>query len=221
MVDRLNRLGHACELVDKPHGGGQAIWIDRAAWLPGRRVGAAQGWLRDGLLSRPGMAMRAVAQDITAIDVDAIVNAANAELVQGGGVCGAIFRAAGEHDLAAACALLAPCPTGQARITPGFRLKARHVIHAVGPVWQGGEAGEAALLAGCYRASLALLRAAGGRSIAFPAISTGIYGYPADAATRIAVATVREDIARHGEADVLFACFGQAILALYQKELAS
>ncbi|WP_232478467.1 macro domain-containing protein [Roseomonas rosulenta] len=167
------------------------------------------------------MPMRAVPLDITGLDVDAVVNAANEDLVEGGGVCGAIFRAAGDAALAEACRPLAPCPTGEARITPGFGLKARHVIHAVGPVWRGGAAGEAALLAGCYRASLALLREAGGRSIAFPAISTGIYGYPADAATRVAVATVRDDLARHGDLEVVFACFGRAILALYEKELAS
>jgi len=165
--------------------------------------------------------MRVLGADITTLDCDAIVNAANAELVEGGGVCGAIFRAAGAEALAAACRPLAPCPTGEARITPGFGLKARHVIHAVGPVWRGGGAGEAALLAGCYGASLALLRGAGGRSIAFPAISTGIYGYPADLATAIAVATVRADIARHGPIEVTFACFGAVMLRLYEKELAA
>jgi O-acetyl-ADP-ribose deacetylase (regulator of RNase III) len=163
------------------------------------------------------MPLQAQRADITTLDVDAIVNAANEQLLQGGGVCGAIFRAAGETALAAACAPLAPCPTGQARITPGFALPARFVIHAVGPVWHGGGAGEAALLASCYRASLRLLREAGGRSIAFPAISTGIFGYPLDDATRIAVATVRED-SRDG-VDVIFACFDRHTLALYEKEL--
>jgi O-acetyl-ADP-ribose deacetylase (regulator of RNase III) len=163
------------------------------------------------------MAMRAMLGDITTLAVDAIVNAANEHLVQGGGVCGAIFRAAGADALAAACAAVAPCPTGQARITPGFALPSRFVIHAVGPVWHGGGAGEAALLASCYRESLRLLREAGGRSIAFPAISTGIFGYPADAATRIAVAAVRED-SRTG-VHVTFACFDQNTLALYEKEL--
>ena len=159
--------------------------------------------------------------DITTLEVDAIVNAANERLAMGGGVCGAIFRAAGVEALSAACAPLAPCPTGRARITPGFTLKAKHVIHAVGPVWHGGGAGEPALLASCYRESLRLLRAAGGRSIAFPAISTGIFGYPPDQATRIAVATVREDGARHGDLDITFACFDQAMLDLYLKELAA
>jgi O-acetyl-ADP-ribose deacetylase (regulator of RNase III) len=163
------------------------------------------------------VAPRVVQADITALAVDAIVNAANEALLMGGGVCGAIFRAAGADALAAACAAVAPCPTGQARITPGFALPARFVIHAVGPVWRGGGANEAALLASCYRASLRLLREAGGRSIAFPAISTGIFGYPAEDATRIAVATVRED--SRGEVDVTFACFDRHTLALYEKEL--
>lgn len=167
------------------------------------------------------MTLRAIQADITTLPVDAIVNAANERLLMGSGVCGAIFRAAGAAALAAACAAVAPCPTGQARITPGFALPARFVIHTVGPVWHGGAAGEAALLAACYRASLALLREAGGRSIAFPAISTGIFGYPADQATRIAVAAVREDGARHGDLDITFACFDQAMLDLYRKELAS
>jgi len=162
-------------------------------------------------------ALRAILADITTLRVDAIVNAANERLAMGGGVCGAIFRAAGVDALAAACARVAPCPTGQARITPGFALPARFVIHAVGPVWHGGGAGEAALLAGCYRDSLRLLREAGGRSVAFPAISTGIFGYPVDAAARIAVATVREE--SRGGVEVVFACFDQHTLALYEKEL--
>lgn len=167
------------------------------------------------------MTLSAIRADITALDVDAIVNAANERLAQGGGVCGAIFRAAGEALLARACAPLAPCPTGEARITPGFALKARHVIHAVGPVWYGGDRGEPALLSGCYRESLRLLREADGRSIAFPAISTGIFGYPLAAATRIAVATVREEIAAHGDLDVIFACFDQHTLDTYTKELSA
>jgi O-acetyl-ADP-ribose deacetylase (regulator of RNase III) len=167
------------------------------------------------------MPMRAIRADITTLDVDAIVNAANDRLAPGGGVCGAIHRAAGP-DLAAACAKIGRCPTGEARVTPGFRLKAHHVIHAVGPVWHGGAQGEPDLLAGAYRASLARLREAGGRSIAFPAISTGIYGYPLREATRLAVATVRDDLARRGDdLDVTFACFDQATLDLYEKELAA
>src|SRR5262245_7333811 len=123
------------------------------------------------------MILEAILTDITTLDVDAIVNAANPELARGGGVCGAIHHAAGP-ELAAACARLGRCPTGEARITPGFRLLARHVIHAVGPVWHGGASNEAELLASAYTASLGLASAYGLRSIAFPAISTGIYGYP-------------------------------------------
>ena len=126
--------------------------------------------------------LRASRVDITTLDVDAIDNAANAALRPGGGVDGAIHRAAGP-ELARACAAIGGCPTGEARITPGFGLKARHVIHAVGPVWQGGGAGEAELLADAYRASLVLARDHGCASVAFPAISTGVYGYPLEAAT--------------------------------------
>ena len=161
--------------------------------------------------------MRAEQVDITTLDVDAIVTAANERLAGGGGVDGAVHRAAGP-ELLAACRRIGGCPTGEARITPGFRLRARHVVHAVGPIWHGGGQGEAALLAGAYRASLALLREAGGASIAFPAISTGIYGYPVEKATRIVVATCRE----HGAGlDITFACFDPATLALYRKELAA
>ncbi len=155
--------------------------------------------------------------DITTLAVDAIVNAANTSLAPGGGVCGAIHAAAGP-ELARACAgaLVAPCPTGDARITPGFRLPARFVIHAVGPVWQGGTAGEAELLASAYRRSLALAEAESLRSIAFPAISTGIYGYPVDAATRIAVDTVRAALAQSTRiAEVTFACFDRRTLDTY------
>jgi O-acetyl-ADP-ribose deacetylase (regulator of RNase III) len=134
--------------------------------------------------------------DITTLDVDAIVNAANAGLLGGGGVDGAIHRAAGPELLAACRALpeVRPgvrCPTGEARITPGFRLKARYVIHAVGPVWNGGEFHEPELLASCYRSSLILARDHGLRSVAFPAISCGIYGYPLDLAAMIAVREIR------------------------------
>ena len=159
--------------------------------------------------------LRASLVDITTLDVDAIVNAANAALVPGGGVDGAIHRAAGP-ELARACAAIGGCPTGDARITPGFRLPARHVIHAVGPVWHGGHAGEAELLAGAYRASLVLARDHGCASVAFPAISTGVYGYPIDAATRVAVATVRAFAPEAGGLTLVhFACFGDAALAAY------
>jgi O-acetyl-ADP-ribose deacetylase (regulator of RNase III) len=142
--------------------------------------------------------LRAVQADITTLAVDAIVNAANEHLAPGGGVCGAIHRAAGPA-LEAACRAVAPCPPGEARLTGGFDLTARHVIHAVGPVWGGGTEGEAEVLASCYRAALAVARQAGCRSIAFPAISTGIYGYPLEAAARVALTTVRDDLDAHGE----------------------
>lgn len=157
--------------------------------------------------------------DITTLDVDAIVNAANRALEPGGGVCGAIHRAAGP-ELAAACRRLAPCPTGEARRTPGFRLKARHVIHAVGPIWRGGTEGEAGLLEGCYRAALDLAAEHKLVSIAFPAISTGIYGYPLGAAAAVAVGTVRGELARHpGIERVVFACFGADVTAAYRTAL--
>lgn len=163
------------------------------------------------------MRLEARLADITTLDVDAIVNAANAQLAPGGGVCGAIHRAAGP-ELEAACAQLAPCSTGQARLTPGFELPARFVIHAVGPVWRGGTQGEAGLLASAYRAALELARKQQLKSIAFPAISTGIYGYPLREATRIAVATVR-DFSRPGTLDhVIFACFERDALAAYADE---
>jgi O-acetyl-ADP-ribose deacetylase (regulator of RNase III) len=154
--------------------------------------------------------------DITTLAEDAIVNAANEQLAPGGGVCGAIHRAAGP-ELARACAELGPCPTGDARITPGFRLPAKFVIHAVGPVWQGGSAGEPERLAGAYRASLTLARDHSLRSIAFPAISTGIFGYPLERATDVAVGTVESEI-RDGTTieEVVFACFSPEVLAAYR-----
>ncbi|MCG8360724.1 MAG: O-acetyl-ADP-ribose deacetylase [Kiloniellales bacterium] len=146
--------------------------------------------------------------DITKLTIDAIVNAANDRLAPGGGVCGAIHRAAGPA-LAEACAAVGGCPPGEARITPGFELPARFVIHAVGPVWHGGDQGEDGLLASCYRNSLALAADKGCTSIAFPAISTGIYGFPLTRATNVAVSTVRELLAADTPVErVVFAVFG-------------
>lgn len=160
--------------------------------------------------------IRAIEGDITKLEVDAIVNAANATLLGGGGVDGAIHRAAGP-ELLAACKALGGCPTGEARLTPGFRLPARFVIHAVGPVWRGGGANEDALLESCYRQSFALARAGGARSIAFPAISTGAYGFPKERAARIAVKVMRE---RNQEFDDIIACcFGVEDRLLYESIL--
>ena len=147
--------------------------------------------------------------DITTLDVDAIVNAANTMLAPGGGVCGAIHRASGP-ELAEACAKLGGCDTGEAKITPGFRLPARYVIHAAGPVWGGGERGEDRLLANCYRNSLTLAVEQGLTSIAFPAISTGIYGFPPARAAHIAVGTVRNALPDLPSIErVIFCCFGK------------
>ena len=163
------------------------------------------------------MTLSACMVDITTLRVDAIVNAANEQLAAGGGVCGAIHRAAGP-ELARACAALAPCPTGQARITPGYRLPARFVIHAVGPVWRGGGAGEADLLASAYRAVLRIATDGELKSVAFPAISTGIYGYPLEAATEVAVASVRAALMEgSGIETVQFACFSPEVLQAYRR----
>lgn len=131
-------------------------------------------------------------QSITEMDVDCIVNAANSQLRHGGGVCGAIFAAAGASQLQAACDPLGHCPTGEAVITPGFRLKAKYIVHAVGPIWQGGDHNEENLLYRCYQNAMKVAYAKGCRSIAFPLISSGIYGYPVKEAWRVAIKAIRE-----------------------------
>ena len=161
------------------------------------------------------MRVTALLADITQQDVDAIVNAANTALAGGGGVDGAIHRAAGEAELHAACRALGGCDTGDAKATAGFRLKARWIIHTVGPVWRGGDHREDELLASCYRRSLEVADGLGAKSLAFPAISTGIYGFPRDRAARIAVATVNAATTRSVE-DVRFVAFDQTTLRLYE-----
>ncbi|MGH7512643.1 MAG: O-acetyl-ADP-ribose deacetylase [Gemmatimonadales bacterium] len=155
--------------------------------------------------------------DITTLETDAIVNAANESLAPGGGVCGAIHRTAGP-ELARACAAIGRCPTGEARLTPGFGLAARFVIHAVGPVWRGGGAGEAKLLASAYGSAMQLAADHGLRSIAFPAISTGIYGYPLELATPIAVNAVRAGATAGSSVErVIFACFSPDVEQAYRR----
>ncbi len=159
------------------------------------------------------------AGDITKLEVGAIVNAANDRLAPGGGVCGAIHRAAGP-ELARECAAIGLCPTGEARITGGYELPAKYVVHAVGPVWHGGGEGEAEQLTGCYRMSLDLAREAGLTSIAFPAISTGIFGYPIDQATGVAVDTVGAWLAENdGLERVIFCVFGDEMERAYRQAL--
>lgn len=163
--------------------------------------------------------MTVVEGDITRLAVDAIVNAANSSLAAGGGVCGAIHRAAGP-ELLAECRRFGGCPTGEARLTGGYRLAARHVIHAVGPIYIDGRSGEPEELRSCYRASLRLAAEAGLESVAFPCISTGIYGYPADEACREAVAAVREWLASHELPRVVtFCCFAAGDAELYRSRM--
>ena len=164
--------------------------------------------------------MSVVTGNITTLDVDAIVNAANESLLGGGGVDGAIHRAAGP-ELLAECRTLGGCPTGEAKITGGYNLRARHVIHTVGPVWRGGAQGEDGLLASCYRHSLEVAAENGLKSIAFPAISTGVYRFPPERAARIATQTVAKFLADDGGLkSVIFCCFGADSAVVHEEALA-
>jgi len=172
-------------------------------------------------MSDTGDRIRIHTGDITRLAVDAIVNAANSSLLGGGGVDGAIHRAAGP-ELVAECRMLNGCKTGDAKLTKGYRLPARYVIHTVGPVWQGGGKGEAELLASCYRRSLEIAAGKDCRTVAFPAISTGIYGYPKDEATRIAVGTVDALLGQTTVPEIVtFCCFDEQMAELYRQAVAA
>lgn len=189
-----------------------AFWREKALPLLCERHAQAQH-------PQPATVLRAVQGDITKLTVDAIVNAANSSLLGGGGVDGAIHRAAGP-DLVHECRLLGGCKTGQAKLTRGYRLPARFIIHTVGPVWRGGNDGEADFLADCYRNAMALAAQQQVQTIAFPCISTGIYHFPLDLAARIAVATVRAAVeAGSSVREVVFCCFSAPDLAIYNELL--
>lgn len=165
------------------------------------------------------MRIEAISGDITRMEVDAVVNAANSRLAGGGGVDGAIHAAAGRAELAAACAALGGCPPGQAKATPGFALPARWIIHTVGPVWQGGDHGEEMILSSCYLSSIRVAQDLGCRSVAFPAISTGVYGFPKDLAAAVAVAALRSLDTTVSTA--LLVAFDPETLQLYRRHLSA
>ena len=163
--------------------------------------------------------LRAIQADITTLRVDAIINAANESLLPGGGVCGAIFRAAGP-ELIDACRQLGGCRTGDAKLTKGYRLPARYILHTVGPVWHGGGQGEPAHLASCYRRCLELANEHGIVTLAFPSVSTGIYGYPFAEAAKFALATTREFLGKPNRInEVIFCCFSESDVRVYGKVL--
>ena len=165
------------------------------------------------------MPLQIVRNNIVSMDTDAIVNAANSRLRMGSGVCGAIFDTAGPFELQRACDEIGGCPTGGAVITPGFRLKAKYVIHAVGPVWQGGASGEEALLRSAYTRSLELARQHDLKSIAFPLISSGVYGYPKDQALRVALSAIQDDLIANGDMEAYLVLFDRDTFDLAQEYL--